>query len=429
MSTPFYDLASLVVVPSGYKASKVYAQKPLTTDGQLAFSRASTATRVNASGLIEEVASGVPRLDYTNSTCPKLLLEPQRSNVLTYSEQLDGPDWAESDATISANTAVSPDGNTNADSLVDDSINTRHIVYQGFNGNFATQRTFSVFAKKNTLRYLAMTVTVAGDTDCYSAIFDLQTGTVSATKINGNATLSASIVNYSNGWYRCAISGTMTTGTGDYYPIIASSDRPGFTGSLFGNNLPNYIGSGQSLYLYGAQLEAGAYATSYIPTTSAAVTRLADACSKTGISSLTSASEYTIYWEGTHIPTGEYNSFATFYNNANNNDSARFYRNNTDNQIRAAFFNSATGLALDLASGVTTQTAKCAIRVKAGSYAFYVNGALVNSSTSALAPASNLDAVNLQFLSSSQSYDQKTAQVLFFKTGLTNAQLAELTTL
>jgi len=78
MSTPFYDLASLVVVPSGYKASKVYAQKPLTTDGQLTFSRASTATRVNASGLIETVSSNVPRLDYTNSTCPKLLLEKQR---------------------------------------------------------------------------------------------------------------------------------------------------------------------------------------------------------------------------------------------------------------------------------------------------------------------------------------------------------------
>jgi hypothetical protein len=76
MSTPFYDLASLVVVPSGYKASKVYAQKPLTTDGQLTFSRASTATRVNASGLIEEVASNVPRLDYLGSSCPRTFGTP-----------------------------------------------------------------------------------------------------------------------------------------------------------------------------------------------------------------------------------------------------------------------------------------------------------------------------------------------------------------
>ena len=58
----FYDQASLVMVPSGYKAGKVYSQKPLSTDGELTFSRASTATRINASGLIESVASDVPRL-------------------------------------------------------------------------------------------------------------------------------------------------------------------------------------------------------------------------------------------------------------------------------------------------------------------------------------------------------------------------------
>jgi hypothetical protein len=93
----FYDLASLVLVPSGYKAEKVYAQKPLTADGQLTFSRASTATRVNASGLVETVSSNVPRLDYTNSTCPKLLLEPQRTNwrhtpsslIMEYTEKTD----------------------------------------------------------------------------------------------------------------------------------------------------------------------------------------------------------------------------------------------------------------------------------------------------------------------------------------------------
>jgi hypothetical protein len=76
----FYDLASLVLVPSGYKASKVYAQKPLTTDGQLTFSRASTATRVNASGLIETVASNVPRLDYQGSA---QIFSPTRKICLT----------------------------------------------------------------------------------------------------------------------------------------------------------------------------------------------------------------------------------------------------------------------------------------------------------------------------------------------------------
>jgi len=182
-------------------------------------------------------------------------------------------------------------------------------------------------------------------------------------------------------------------------------------------------------YIWGAQLEAGAYATSYIPTLGTSVTRVADAASKTGISSLLSASEYTLFWEGTHIPTSQYNSFMTVYNAANNNLSARFYRNNTNNEVRAAIFNPSTGLSLDLGSGITTQTAKCALRVKSGSYALYVNGTLAASSTSSLAPASTLDSVTLQYFDDTQSFDQKTAQVLFFKTGLTNAQLAELTTL
>ena len=89
----FYDLASLVLVPSGYKASKVYAQNPLTADGQLTFSRASTATRVNASGLIETVASNVPRLDYLGSTCPKSQLDPQRVNSALYSSEFDNAAW------------------------------------------------------------------------------------------------------------------------------------------------------------------------------------------------------------------------------------------------------------------------------------------------------------------------------------------------
>jgi hypothetical protein len=191
-----------------------------------------------------------------------------------------------------------------------------------------------------------------------------------------------------------------------------------------------YAGDGtSSALIWGAQLEAGAYATSYIPTLGATVTRVADAASKTGISSLLSASEYTLFWEGTHIPTGQFNSFMTIYNAANNAFSARFYRNNTNNEVRATMFNPSTSFSLDMGSGITASYIKCALRVKAGNYAFYVNGSLVNSSTNALAPSNILDSVNLQFYGSSQSFDQNTAQALFFKTGLTNAQLAELTTL
>jgi hypothetical protein len=113
MSTPFYDLASLVIQPSGVKAQKVYAQKPMTTDGQLTFSRASTATRVNASGLIETVASNVPRLDYTNSTCPKLLLEPSRTNLALQSSAFNDAAWTKAGVTLTSGQA-DPFGGTSA---------------------------------------------------------------------------------------------------------------------------------------------------------------------------------------------------------------------------------------------------------------------------------------------------------------------------
>jgi hypothetical protein len=84
MST--YDKASLVLIPSGTKEGVVFSQKPTNGDGDFTFSRATAATRVNADGLIESVTDNVPRLDYTDSSCPSLLLEPQRTNLIPQSE-------------------------------------------------------------------------------------------------------------------------------------------------------------------------------------------------------------------------------------------------------------------------------------------------------------------------------------------------------
>jgi hypothetical protein len=411
----FYDQASLVVVPSGYKSGKIYAQKPLTTDGQLTFTRASTATRVNASGLIEEVASGVPRLDYTNSSCPKLLLEPQRTNSQTYSEDFTNAIYVKSQCTATANTTTAPDGTLSGDSLTENTANDIHRI-QASNVSVVagTSYTLSLYAKNNGRRFLFLNADIVFGA---RTTFDLQSGVISQT-ISGTAKIEA----LPNGWYRCSVTGTaLITRTNAWF---AQLNNAGVATDTV------YTGDGTSgLFFWGAMLEAGTYGTSYVKTEAAAVTRLADEASKQGISSLLSASEYTLFWEGTHFPTGQFNTFMTIYNNANQNLSALFYRNNTNNEVRAAIFNNAVSLSLYMASGVTASNIKCALRVKAGAYAFYVNGSLVNSSTNALAPASTLDSVTLQYFNATQSFDQKTAQALFFKTGLTNAQLAELTTL
>jgi hypothetical protein len=342
-----------------------------------------------------------PRLTYdpVNPTAPSLLMEPQRTNVLLSSENWT-TNWGGANRLVTANDIISPDGYQNANKLA---AVGGGAYYSQVRTTASGANTFSVFLKYGNKPVQALYAYSSGIYFA-QAYFNIQTGVVSFVA-SGTATME----DYGNGWYRCSISGTAATSTIEI--------------GLDGIGLTDYS------YAWGAQLEAGTYATSYLNTLGAAVTRLADSASKTGIGSLLSASEYTLYWEGTHIPTGQYNSFMTIYKASDLNSSARFYRNNTNNEIRAAIFDSVSGLSLDLGSGVTTQTAKCALRVKAGDYALYVNGNLVNSNTNALAPSSNLDAVNLQYFDSSQSFDQKTGQVLFFPTRLSNATLATLTSL
>jgi hypothetical protein len=315
--------------------------------------------------------ANLPRLDYSGgASCPRLLLEPQRTNLLQYSEQFDNAYWSKDGTTITANNTTSPDGYINADRLTSSGAGGDEYIQKTGLSTTAGTYTSSIFVKNvNATQTVLMAVHLGEGSVTSDMRYTWSTGAVTT---NGTNAVSGKATSYGNGWVRLEF--TYTIGA-----------------SVSGHFFRTYVQIGvstNSIFIYGAQFEAGDYATSYIPTLGAAVTRGADSASKTGIGSLLSASEYTLYWEGTHIPTGQYNSFMTIYKASDLNSSARFYRNNTNNEIRAAIFDSVSGLSLDLGSGVTTQTAKCALRVKAGDYALYVNGNLVNSSTSALAPSS-----------------------------------------
>ena len=93
-------IPKLAMIPSGYKANKVYSVLPTDGSGDLDFARTTKATRVNSGGLIEEVAIGVPRLDYTDGSCPSLLLEPSSTNLITQSESFANTYWNKSGASI-----------------------------------------------------------------------------------------------------------------------------------------------------------------------------------------------------------------------------------------------------------------------------------------------------------------------------------------
>jgi len=412
MSTPFYDLASLVVVPSGYKAAKIYAQKPLTTDGQLAFTRASTATRVNASGLIETVASGVPRLDYLGSTCPKLLLEPQRTNLVTFSEQFDNAAWSKEDiSSVTANAIVSPDGSTNADLVIPNTTSTDHSIYQS--ATAAVSQTFSVFAKAGGYNFIFLGANngVASD----GVFFNLTNGTIS----QNTSVFTAKIESYGNGWYRCSISAASWPVT---YAIICTSAN----GTSF-----VHAGNGTSgVYVWGAQLELGAYATSYIPTLGTSVTRVKDNCIKTGVSSLIGQTEGTVFVE---FKINGQSINEDIYSNNKNLTGSISIQLGTNGQLQGYIcFNGGFISLLSSTSAIQIgQTYKIALAYKTGNSALYINGVQVATNATAFAFTTTLSEIDIanDVTFFAHLNNKLISQVLQFKTRHTNSQLAELTAL
>lgn len=219
-----------------------------------------------------------PRFDYDPLTLSNkgLLIEETRSNLLTYSEQFDNAAWTKSGITISANVTTSPDGTVDADKLVEDSSAGTHSATSTAvsKSAVATTYTYSLYAKAAERSALQMRI-ADGSNSANRVICDanLATQTVS-TSVGGTFTnASATITHVGNGWFRITLTGTSSTETSIFAHAFLAN--PAGTISYTGT-----VGSG--LYIWGAQLEVGAFATSYIPTVASTVTRNFDNCSIVG---------------------------------------------------------------------------------------------------------------------------------------------------
>jgi hypothetical protein len=411
----FYDDASLVLIPSAQKTSKVYSVKPTDGSGDLTFTRASTATRVNSSGLIEAVASNVPRLDYLGSTCPRLLLEPQRTNLLTYSEQFNNAAYTKTNLTITANTTASPDGTTNADTAA-----TTSSVSELYNGSSTalTTATCSLFVKKSTHKYFGISINGTNNFDSrYQGVFDLDLGTVfqennSPTPLTN---CSSKIESYGNGWYRISVTATFATSANGFVVFQQSNNVP----SIPSDNLAWNNSSIGSTFIWGAQMEAGAYATSYIPTLAASATRGADAASKTGISSLIGQTEGTLFLDFDFV-SGVNANYGIIYQAA---FTTYIYINQQTTGSITGQVQGVGGFAFTVAK--PNGRYKCALAYKSGNSAFFVNGVQVGTTNTTTFTPTTIDIFSLQVGTETNTNNQ----ALLFKTRLTNAQLAELTTL
>lgn len=244
-------------------------------DPRITFTRSSTATRVNKYGLVEVVPANVGRIDFNPSTldCNGLLMEEQRTNLLTYSAQFDNAAWSKTNSTITANAIAAPDGTATADKVVESVATGPHDVRCVITADPSIAYTQSIYVKSagRTKGELQLFGNGGGST----VVFDLVAGTATASGTYGGWSSSyATIINAGNGWFRVTHTATTNVDLTFFYASFGLENAAG-TGS--------YTGDGVSgVYLWGAQVEAGAFPTSYIPTTSSQITRSNDAATLSG---------------------------------------------------------------------------------------------------------------------------------------------------
>jgi len=407
--------ASLVITPNGYKANKLYSVIPTDGLGDMTFTRAGdTATRVNPSGLIETVLANKPRLDYTNSTCPKLLLEPQRTNLALRSQEFGNISWNKISSSASENVVISPDGTQNADKLVEDNTLAGHAFYNGVTSTANIPYTLSIFLKADgSGRNLRLSIYDSAFLNGGYVVFNSSSATLTTqTNVGDGVVNSTKIETFGNGWFRVSITATLQQ------TIIRAG--------LFlqnGSNIGIYTGDGASgIYLWGAQIEAGAYATSYIPTTTATVTRNQDIASKTSASSLIGQTEGTMFWDVNFESRASNISFAI--KNIGNTGFIRIIATGT--LIQCTVSNSSTTTAAIDFTNSNTGRFKFAIGYKNDDIVFYANGVLVGTDTSSAIPATT-DIDLYQVISN--GLIAKSNTYALWKTRLSNSDLATLTTL
>ena len=254
------------------------------TTGQnlITFTRASSGTFVGSDGLIKTATTDTPRFDHNPTTGESLglLVEEARTNLTQKSQEFEDVYWTKTVCTITANESTAPDGTLTAD-LWTNTSSPGSISNTITKDTTSRTYTASVWVK-GTLSQFTFSIDSGVTTDRGRVQFNLSTNTVSGTFNEGAFTnTSGTLAVYPNGWVRLAITTTTSTGTTIRF-------RPFFSGSS------------ASVRIWGAQIEEGAFATSYIPTTTATVTRSADVANITGsnFSSFYNQTEGAALWFG-----------------------------------------------------------------------------------------------------------------------------------
>jgi len=361
-----------------------------------------------------------PRFDYNPSTLAAqgLLIEEQRTNLLTYSEAFDNAAWAQLNLNTTGtpawvDVAVAPNGTTTADFIIPDTTLGQHRIRQDSSITSGTVYSNSIYFKAAGYDwiYIQLSTGFDGGGQLYRNV-NIANGTLGSGTLGANDVTVAPV---NNGWYRVNITRTATaTTTGRINWLVQNAD--GATASFAGNGT-------SGVYIWGAQLEAGAFPTSYIPTTTTALTRAADVASVNTLSPWFNASEGTLFAEGTPINVTTTQPILFRFDDGSNN-----------NTLNAALgtsvqFSSRTGgssaASVDLGTPTADTTGKVAGAYKASDFAGAYDGTAADeTSGTEIVPV-----VTLVRLGASNTATANTwlRRITYYPRRLSNAELQAIT--
>ena len=394
----------LAMIPSGYGDYKVYSVLPSDGTGDFDFVRSSAATRVNKDGLIETVSFDVPRLNYplidgVVSGCPSLLLEPQRTNLITNSSNYNS--WNKAALSNSVTTEVNPQGTTDTQKITQTSSGGFVWLPRTFTGN----ETFSAFVKKDSSDFARI---YAANNSVY---FDIVNGTI--TKETGSEITDKSIIDYGNGWFRISISVNSTASNIRIYPASSGTSSNGTN----------------SMFVWGAQLEQGSYPTSYIPTNGSIATRSAETCNGAGNADTFNDSEGVLF----AVVNFKKNNIAKGIGISDGTSSNRvLFWLPTSGTLRGYVFNgngSTPIVDMRFEDFKNDLMSKLAIKYKQNDFSFWVNGIEIDTDTDGNTFADGV-LNQLSFAAIGTAVDKffgDAKELRVYNTALTDAELEDLT--
>ena len=377
--------------------------------------------------LKEVTRDNLARVDYTDGTS-SLLVEPQRTNLITYSEDFSQSYWTETDASVSLSTTTSPDGLATSYKLIpDDGTGGNRSIGKSFIG-LSNNHTHTCFAKKGEYNYLMLRMRNSPNV---GVMFDLENGTLNLNN-PGAPYVDSEIESIGNGWYKCSI--TLDPSQSGTSGQLFISMSVGITGS----ETNSFSGDGTSgIYIWGCGLEQGSYATSYIPNfgTALGVTRVQDQYEKTGISNLIGQTEGTFFIElSKPVLNFSTQSLISLNNAASNSDAnsiAIGFDAGDDFFIRLQSNNVFVFQETETNADANTFY-KIAVSYKSGQSLIYIDGSPITPNGGNLSNAftftATLDNLSFDFNgNNSLPFFGKVKQLQVYNTALTDTELATLT--